>query len=144
MGEMMRLQSRYIFRGELELQTALHIGGGDTTLGATDSPVLRRFDGQPFIPGSSLKGAFRSTVEKLAAALNLANMEHDALSSAWIERFNKARRQAEEKDNRSWDDQRLVQEIEQQWPVTALLFGTPHTASHVSFADAYPYNDVYS
>src|ERR1051325_310264 len=109
MADMMRLQSRYVFRGELVLQTALHIGGGDTTLGATDSPVLRRFDGQPFIPGSSLKGAFRSTVDKLAAALDLPNMEHDVLSRTWIEGFNKRRRDAEEKDNKPWDEQRLMQ-----------------------------------
>lgn len=133
MAESMRVQSRYFFTGELELQTALHIGGGDTTLGATDSPVLRRADGQPFIPGSSLKGAFRSTVEKLATTLGLRNMERDALDlgSVWIKEFNERRRDVQ------LTDAQVLSEVEQYWPVTALLFGTPYTASHLSFTDAY-------
>ena len=127
------LQSRYLFQGDLVLQTALHIGGGDAILGATDSPVIRSPDARPFIPGSSLKGAFRSTVEKLAATLELKNMERDALdlSSEWIKAFND--RRTEE----GWDEEQTLQEVEQHWPVTALLFGTPYTASHLSFSDAY-------
>jgi CRISPR-associated RAMP protein (TIGR02581 family) len=132
-AEIMRLQSRFLFRGELVLQTALHIGGGDSILGTTDNPVLRRVDEQPFIPGSSLKGAFRSTVEKLAASLELPNMHRDALdlSAAWIREFHERCRQE------AWDTERTVQEVEREWPVTGLLFGTPYTASRISFADAY-------
>src|SRR5262245_41763724 len=137
MTEIMRLQSRYLFTGELVLQTALHIGGGETTLGTTDSPVVRRPDGQPFIPGSSLKGAFRSTVEKLAATLGLRNMEHDALSREWIEQFHDKRRREEEQDKQSWDDERTIREVDAHWPVTARLFGTPYTASRIHFTDAY-------
>lgn len=60
-------QKRYCFTGQLHLKTALHIGGGEIALGASDHPIVRQPDGRPFIPGSSFKGAFRSTVEKLAA-----------------------------------------------------------------------------
>ncbi|RRR68653.1 MAG: CRISPR-associated RAMP protein [Candidatus Viridilinea halotolerans] len=128
-----RLERRYLFTGTLVLRTALHLGGGDGTLGATDSPVVRRPDGQPFIPGSSLKGAFRSTVEKLALTLALSNMEKDALdlSAAWIKQFNQRRRDEE------WSDTKTVAEVAAQWPVTAHLFGTPYTASKLSFNDAY-------
>ena len=127
------LQSRYLFLGDLVLQTALHIGGGDTILGASDSPVVRSPDARPFIPGSSLKGAFRSTVEKFAATLELKNMERDALdlSSGWIKEFNDRRTKED------WDEEQTIEEVEKHWPVTGMLFGTPHTASHISFSDAY-------
>ncbi len=128
-----RLERRYLFTGELDMRTALHLGGGDGTLGSTDSPVVRRPDGQPFIPGSSLKGAFRSTVEKLALTLDLPNMERDAIDQAadWIKDFNQRRRE------QGWTEEQTVQQVSAAWPVTAHLFGTPYTASKLSFSDAY-------
>lgn len=62
-------REKYLFTGRLVLKTGLHIGGGDTALGGGNAPVIRAPDGSPFIPGSSLKGAFRSTVEKLVAMI---------------------------------------------------------------------------
>ena len=63
------LRNRYVFRGTLEMETALHIGGGRVTLSSSDSPVVLTPDQKPFIPGSSFKGALRSTVEKIAPNL---------------------------------------------------------------------------
>jgi CRISPR-associated protein Csm3 len=128
-----RLERRYLFTGDLVLRTAMHLGGGDGTLGSTDSPVVRRPDGQPFIPGSSLKGAFRSTVEKLALTIGLPNMELDALdlTSNWVKAFNTRRREKE------WTEEQTVAAVAAEWPVTAHLFGTQYTASKLSFSDAY-------
>ena len=61
---------RYLFQADLTLKTGLHIGGGRATFSPSDSPVIRTPDGKPFIPGSSFKGAFRSTVEKLAPVID--------------------------------------------------------------------------
>ena len=55
---------RYIFTGKLKLKSAMHIGGGEINLRGTDSPIVLTPEGKPFIPGSSFKGVFRSTVEK--------------------------------------------------------------------------------
>ncbi len=63
------LRNRYIFTGKLEMTTGLHIGGGKFTLSHTDSPVVLTPEGLPFIPGSSLKGVLRSTIEKFVASL---------------------------------------------------------------------------
>ena len=44
--------------GTLVVKTGLHIGAGDTEMhiGGTDNPVAKNpLDGQPYIPGSSLK-----------------------------------------------------------------------------------------
>lgn len=64
-----RLKQRYRIRGRLVLETALHLGAGRATSGPSDSPVYRDPAGCPLIPGSSLKGSFRSTVERLAHSL---------------------------------------------------------------------------
>ncbi len=58
------LRNRYLFEGILEMQTALHIGGGKITLSGSDSPVVLTPEQKPFIPGASFKGALRSAVEK--------------------------------------------------------------------------------
>src|SRR5947209_2113843 len=79
------LRNRYIFRGRLVMQTALHIGGGKVTLSSSNSPIVLTPDQKPFIPGSSFKGALRSTVEKLAPGLPgfstcaLIELDKDAL-----------------------------------------------------------------
>lgn len=52
--------------GTLVLESGLHIGAGDSEMriGGTDSPVVKDpLTGQPYIPGSSLKGKVRSLLE---------------------------------------------------------------------------------
>src|ERR1700680_862309 len=63
------LRNRYVFKGQLVMQTALHIGGGKITLTNSDSPVVLTPEQKPFIPGSSFKGALRSAVEKIVPGL---------------------------------------------------------------------------
>src|SRR5438552_2317467 len=62
------LHNRYTFHGKLKMTTGLHIGGGKVTLSHSDSPVVLTPEGLPFIPGSSLKGVLRSTIEKFVAS----------------------------------------------------------------------------
>src|SRR5688572_7313823 len=60
------LKQRLRLTGTLTTRTGLRIGSGDAgELDAVDLPVLRDALGYPFIPGSSLKGSLRSTVEAL-------------------------------------------------------------------------------
>lgn len=49
----------------ITVKTGLHIGGGESRIeiGGVDSPVVVDQDGFPYIPGSSLKGKFRSLFE---------------------------------------------------------------------------------
>lgn len=58
--------SRFQVTGMLILKTAMRIGAGGNR-GATeqDLPVLKDLTGQPYIPGSSFKGAYRSHLERL-------------------------------------------------------------------------------
>ncbi|RDV83584.1 CRISPR-associated RAMP protein Csx7 [Ammonifex thiophilus] len=62
--------NRLIIRGELVCQTALRIGAGSDPLlpTASDLPILL-LNGQPYIPGSSLRGVLRSHLERLVRTL---------------------------------------------------------------------------
>lgn len=62
----MQLTTIKTITGTLVLKSGLHIGAGDTEMriGGTDNPVVKNpLDGQPYIPGSSLKGKIRSLLE---------------------------------------------------------------------------------
>lgn len=129
---------RYVVTGALSLTSALHIGGGRTPMLSTDAPIVRTATGQPFIPGSSFKGAFRSTVEKLAGSVPQARTcafteGNDCPGPQGEEqrRFNERRRRA------GWNEQELVEELERTLCDTCRLFGTPFMASKLLINDLY-------
>jgi len=63
-----KLEERMILNGTLTLKTPLHIGSQKTELDIeqVDLPVIKDTQGQPYIPGSSLKGKVRSEAERIA------------------------------------------------------------------------------
>ena len=65
-----KLESRYFFSGKILLLNELHIGSGKGD-GSTDALVIRDHNDRPFIPGSSLRGALRSTIERIALSIGL-------------------------------------------------------------------------
>jgi CRISPR-associated protein Csm3 len=63
-----KLYGRVIITGQVKALTGLHIGGSSTGLeiGGLDKAVIRNpYNGQPYIPGSSLRGKMRSLTEKI-------------------------------------------------------------------------------
>lgn len=74
------LESKIIITGFVEFLSGLHLGGGTAENEITDNAVIRDFLDRPYIPGSSFKGVFRSTVEKIAA-----NFNYDVCSSGNFE-----------------------------------------------------------
>lgn len=63
----MKLLETIVIKGILEVKTGLHIGGIKESfkIGGLDSPVIRiAGEGDPYIPGSSLKGKIRFLLEK--------------------------------------------------------------------------------
>jgi CRISPR-associated protein Csm3 len=63
----MKLIKKIIIKGKLEALTGLHIGGSSTSMniGEVDLIVIKSpQDGEPIIPGSSLKGKLRSLLAK--------------------------------------------------------------------------------
>jgi len=63
-----KLEKRIIFNGTIDAVTPLHIGSGkpEVEVGQVDMPVLTDPNGQPYIPGSSLKGRVRAEAERIA------------------------------------------------------------------------------
>ncbi len=66
-----KLHDRYTFTCTLKMETPLRISTGVASE-ETDAPVAR-LDGQPYIPGSSLRGAIRSELERVLAAVGPDN-----------------------------------------------------------------------
>ena len=61
-----KLYGKIIFKGVIKALTGLHIGASKETMeiGGLDSPVIKNpVTGEPYIPGSSLKGKLRSLLE---------------------------------------------------------------------------------
>ncbi|MDW8073150.1 MAG: RAMP superfamily CRISPR-associated protein [Nitrososphaerota archaeon] len=111
----------YILEGSLINETPMRIGMGRTEqLGsAADVPHIRiRRGGEevPYIPGSSLKGAFRSLVERVSAAIYGADSVHPP--------FDFKRAEAEYLENRICP--------------TCGIFGSTMVASHVAIRDSLP------
>ncbi|MEW6296032.1 MAG: CRISPR-associated RAMP protein Csx7 [Candidatus Diapherotrites archaeon] len=65
------LRRKVRIKGTLAFDNAFHIGSGREGELGTSMGVLRDLDGCPILPGSSLKGSFRSGCERLAPYLNL-------------------------------------------------------------------------
>ncbi|MEC4813693.1 MAG: type III-A CRISPR-associated RAMP protein Csm3 [Scytonema sp. PMC 1069.18] len=62
------LLGKFRLTSHLEVETGLHIGGGGENLdiGGLDKPVIRDpLTQHPYLPGSSIKGKLRSTLERL-------------------------------------------------------------------------------
>jgi CRISPR-associated RAMP protein (TIGR02581 family) len=147
-----QLRNRYLFKGQLVMQTALHIGGGKFRLSSSDSPVVLTPAGVPFIPGSSLKGALRSTVEKLVPMLP----EYAHLSTCGLTEPNKDEWQSMTSTQRqglcptirqdeftqrrhaeSANADEVMKETISKLCDTCRLFGSPFAASHVNVSDLY-------
>ena len=62
------LKNRYILEGELVSEAPLHIGGAAPSP-QTDAPFLRDAAGA-YIPGSSVRGVLRSTLERILQSLD--------------------------------------------------------------------------
>ena len=145
------LRNRYVFKGQLVMQTALHIGGGKVTLSSSDSPVVLTPDQKPFIPGSSFKGALRSTVEKIVPGLPgfsscaLIEVSDDELKALGgnrqrIREICPTARQGEISQRRRREPEnaeKILHEAVDDLCDTCLLFGSPFTAARLNVSDLY-------
>lgn len=136
------LRQRLRLTGEITALTALRIGsGGAGELDGADLPVLRDREGFPFIPGGSLKGVLRSTVESL-----LRGALDDPHHQLWpCDPHRETRRSDGDRDGAcGWhpSNQRSAAEaaIDAHCPVCQ-LFGSRVLASHVRFTDAHICDD---
>jgi CRISPR-associated protein Csm3 len=71
----LKLLAKLFITGTLVTQTGLHIGGDKSTLdiGSVDLNVIKDDRGNPYIPGSSLKGKLRSMLAKIVGSIDPYN-----------------------------------------------------------------------
>lgn len=74
----MILKDIITIKGQIVLKSGLHIGGSkdDIEIGGIDSPVIKHPNGEPYIPGSSLKGKMRSLTEWIEQKVSLSGGVH--------------------------------------------------------------------
>lgn len=135
---------RYLISGNLVLDTPMHIGKGASLepIG-TDLPVVRDHRGLPFIPGSSIKGVVRSTLERLVRSLTFAEERKirccDPFDQAARCRSKPAKDEAERlaRDGAgTLDDKKFSDAIWNETCTVCRIFGSPWLSSRVFFKDA--------
>jgi len=138
------LENRYIIEGNLKFDGAVHIGSGYEGAGSDAEFVRGAFKAkQPFLPGSSLRGVLRSTLERIlqaakpeSACVLFAKESHgscltvkenyDILKLLWEEsRVSPAEREKQLMESLSGDGQCDV----------CKLFGSPLMASKLRIDD---------
>ena len=139
-----QIHNRYCFQGEIELITSLRISSGRAP-DNTDAPFMRSFDETPYIPGSSLRGAVRSEVERIIATVG------DAVGLRTCTLFEKGdcaekardfllkleEKERDERENKT-KDERIAEFAEEELCDVCKLFGSTVYASRLIFEDAQP------
>lgn len=132
-----QISTRYRITGRLVFDTALHIGGREA-ITVTESPVIRDGSGYPFIPGSSLKGAFRAAVERLVPnipGLRSCGLSDKGNSCAAILR-KKIKDIQEKNKDKQLDEDEILCLLDDILCATCRTFGTTHLISVAFFHDA--------
>ncbi|MBI2470385.1 MAG: CRISPR-associated RAMP protein [Planctomycetes bacterium] len=133
--------------GRLDFETAFHIGSGNTGTLGTKMGVLKDFDGIPVLPGSTLKGIFRSTAEKLAEHFELWACFFDLSLSNINDKFcisdenyrnneNTKKELDELKKNSEGAEKNMWDWINKNTCDICKIFGSPMSASRIFFSDA--------
>lgn len=133
--------SRLILRGKLVAESGLHLGaGGSLEPVGSDSPVLRDALGRPYIPGSSLKGVLRSTVERLIRGINPGRSGRvwscDILQDGCVSPTERQTLREKFKDEKNFDE-KFTQGLTEKSCSVCCLFGSPWLASRVLIKDLY-------
>lgn len=141
-----------IFQGYIRNIEPLRIGSGrDPPLGSLTDLALLRIDYKgrsiPYIPGSSLKGVFRSTAIMLVRSFGLkacsglskdvcTNIE-ETIEGASIKKLEEIIQHY----SRIGDSATAMKKFYEKACLICKIFGSPHYLSKVYFSDAYPIGD---
>lgn len=141
-------ESRLSFTATLTARTGLRVGAageaGDPT--ASDLPVIKDTRGNPFIPGSSLRGALRSHIERIVRTFEVVGTGRGACNPLVMSQETKetmhacvTNEQADgwRKESRTRNDAGLyfAEQVWQQSCRICRVFGSPWLASRVRISD---------
>lgn len=134
---------RYVLKGHLITDTALHVGSGYGSA-RTDATVVRDVWDTPYLPGSSFKGALRSAVERMIAGLPGSQLTTCRLTpgsanclttnTAWQEEYTERQESYEREEG---GEKQLIEFLEGDQGLcdTCWLFGSPFSQSRLVVRD---------
>jgi len=132
------LHNKYIFDGELKILTPVRLAMGIAS-DETDAPFMRDYSGIPYIPGSSLRGAIRSEIERIVSALDETKTGVTACISFergnCAEKIKKFQKGLDSNLDEETVDQQLTKFMENNICDLCKLFGTAGYASRIFFED---------
>lgn len=139
-----KLHNRYRLRGALKLDGAMHLGSGlgDHRVDA----LFARSNGKFYLPGSSVRGALRSTIERLAAGLSVTPEAVTCfLDDSSNSKCVSANRDSMKAVN-AWRESGKMKELEIVNQIMSSgylcqvcqLFGSPMLASKIKIQDCFP------
>ncbi len=136
-----QINNRYYFSGDLNLVTPLRISSGRASVD-TDAPFIRNFEGTPYIPGSSLRGAIRSEVERIISTVgskigltSCILFEKDSCA----EKSRKFLHQLKDDENDiRTSDEKIIEFASKELCDVCRLFGSTVYASRLTIEDALP------
>ena len=148
---MERIQGRWVFSGVLEGTSALHVGGASGHFLAVDARLVRDAAGRPYLPATTIKGALRACIDRLAPVLGAEQgitscglsprEEHcpSPLGSPAYRAVDSALR--EFRGTPQEREQQLLGLLTERLCSTCRLFGSPWFAGRLFFSDASPSDD---
>ncbi len=135
-------QKKVRITGNIEFETAFHIGSGKEGEMATDMGVLLSPDGTPLLPGSTLKGCFRSFAEKLAGHLDMSACLLDeklsGIKCVGSEAYRKKiyeEMEKKRKNNELASEKDIIKFLAGHTCEICRFFGSPMQASRIFFTD---------
>ncbi len=125
-----RIDNLYDFSLKIKLETPLHVGSGSEGISPleVDNSVIRIND-EPFIPGSSIKGVFRSTLEFFLRSIN-EKFACDVVGE-------KPCIDIRDENFKKMNTEEKIKYIDKNACEVCKLFGSNFIASKVEFEDAY-------
>ena len=145
--------SHRILRREIEIggylvtESPLKIGAGrEPPLGSTvDLAVIRiRLKGNdvPYIPGSSIKGVFRSVATSLALEKGLKVCSGLSRQTCMdLEVNGRTLLESIQESLKRGENDKAIKEFHEKSCLLCKLFGAPSFTGHVNFSDAYPISE---
>lgn len=141
-----KFENKYIIKGTLVAVAPLHIGTGNVDFSPTavDNPVIRDENGNPFVPGTALKGVIRSLLERILATgafekFTSCNILEDKKAQANCINNNdlkKIKEKFKNIKNIEDRDEKIAKEIYERQCDVCKLFGGHGFASRIQFSDA--------
>jgi len=134
--------NRYCFNGTLSLETSLRVSSGRAS-DTSDAAFIRNFNEIPYIPGSSLRGAIRSEIERILNAVgDSTGITHCILfeKDSCDKTIRKALKEME-MEGAKIDDQKIREVAGQKLCAVCRLFGSTYYASRLIIEDALPPSD---